>query len=290
LRFDEEYSPGENERADTMRTRWAKYYTNLSLYEKQLHQLETADLGKLIRDGVLYAQSWLPPAWKIPDFYFVVVPNGGSPAFTIEGSQGYDFFQLAQTNGGEIDLNWLVGTVAHESHHLGIKTPPLTSGSPKDQVAYSVITLCIAEGVATYFFSGPPPGRAPAYPEARSHVFTPELAQAWTAYVEEEPDIARHQASLLEQAAAGKLTNEDLDEDMREYWLNGAIGRAYVLGSEMFGAIYTAFGKQGVFTAMQDPRQLFALYNKAIDTKPEALSRCVRIPVQAVAEALAIPR
>jgi hypothetical protein len=43
--------------------------------------------------------------------------------------------------------------------------------------------------------------------------------------------------------------------------LSGAIGRAYVLGSEMFGAIYVAFGKEKVFKTMKNPRRLFSLYN-----------------------------
>ena len=145
LRFPKEYSAGENERADTMRTRWTKYYPGLSVYETQLRQLEAADLHKLINDGVRFAQSWLPPEWKIPNFYFPVIPNGGSPAFTIDGAQGYDFLQLAQDHPGEIDINWLVGTVAHESHHLGIKLDPPGGLSAADAMAYRVVTLTIAE-------------------------------------------------------------------------------------------------------------------------------------------------
>lgn len=68
LRFPEEYSAGENERADTMRTRWTKYYPDLSVYESQLRQLEAADLRTLINEGVRFAQSWLPAEWKIPTF------------------------------------------------------------------------------------------------------------------------------------------------------------------------------------------------------------------------------
>ena len=75
---------------------------------------------------------------------------------------------------------------------------------------------------------------------------------------------------------------------MREYSLNGVVGRAYVLGAEMFGAIYTAFGKDGVFVAMQDPRRLFERYNAALDAEPERLKQAVRIPEKAVAQALAI--
>ena len=75
----------------------------------ELQQLESAPLRKLIQDGVRYAQSWLPPGWTIPGFYFPVIPNGGSPAFSIGDAQGYDFFQLPEDAAGKIDLQNLVG-------------------------------------------------------------------------------------------------------------------------------------------------------------------------------------
>ena len=290
LRFPEEYSAGENERADTMRTRWTKYYPGLSVYESQLRQLEAADLHKLINEGVRFAQSWLPAEWKIPNFYLAVIPNGGSPAFSIEGVQGYDFFQLAQGSAGEIDVNWLVGTVAHESHHLGIRLDPPNGLSAADAMAYRVVTLTIAEGAATYFISGSPAGRAPAFPDARFHVFTADMTKAWDDRVSQEEELVQHQAALLDRAVAGSLTEDAFNTELRDYWLNGTIGRAYVLGSEMFGAIYAAFGKAGALSAMQDPRQLFQMYNEALDMKPDLLKRCVRIPDKTVKQALTIGR
>lgn len=290
LQFGKEYSAGENERADTMRARWTKYYPDLSPYEKQLRRLEDANLSKLINDAVRFAQEWLPPGWKIPKFYFPVIPNGGSPAFALENTQGYDFLQLAQGTIGEIDLNWLAGIVAHESHHLGMRSTLPGSLSPADTMAYRVVSLCVAEGVATYFISGPPPGRVPAFKGTPFHTFTAELAKVWNDQVAAEEDILQHQIALLDKAVAGLLTEDSLNADLREYWLNGVVGRAYTLGGEMFGAVYTAFGKEGVFAAIQDPRRLFELYNAALDAKPEALKRCVRVTDKAVKQALAIGR
>ena len=65
------------------------------------------------------------------------------------------------------------------------------------------------------------------------------------------------------------------------------MGPAYFAGAELFGAIYFAFGKQGVFAAMEDPRKLFDLYNRAIDKEPRLLSGCPRIPTKTVERALA---
>ena len=171
-----------------------------------------------------------------------------------------------------------------------MRSTPSLGLSAADKLAYGVVTLCMAEGAATEFISGPPAGRVPALSVVPFHVFTPDLAKSWDEHVGEEEQIVEHQAALLDKAVAGRLTQDAFDDDLRNYWLNGAVGRAYILGSDMFGAIYTAFGKKGVFAAMRDPRQFFDLYNKALDAKPKILRRCVRMPDRAVKQALAIGR
>ena len=289
LQFPEEYSKGENKRADTMRMTWLAYYPDLTPYERQLYQLEATDLNKSINDGVRYAQRWLPAEWKIPDFYMPVIPNGGSPAFSIDGSQGYDFLQLSQGKPlGEIDLNRLVGTVAHESHHLGLKIEAPRGLNPAQQMAFQVVTMCIPEGAANEFISGPPAGRVPKLRSIRFHIYTPDLVAAWNAHVVEEEDMVRRQSSLLDEALRGQLTQGDFDRELREYWFNGAIGRGYVLGSEMLGAIYLAFGKRAVLDVMRDPRRLFQLYNMALAAKPRTLGRCPRFPEGVAKKALSI--
>jgi hypothetical protein len=121
LEVPDEYRAGENERADSMLPRWRAAYADLPRYRRQLRRLEAADLPALVERGVRYAQGWLPPGWTIPDFALVVLPQGGSPAFSIDGSQGYDFFQIPSTASGDLDVDWLVGTIAHESNHLGMR-------------------------------------------------------------------------------------------------------------------------------------------------------------------------
>jgi hypothetical protein len=224
LRFPDAYRAGENERADTMRQRWTKFYPDLAAYEGQLRQLESADLPRLIAEGVRYAQGWLPDGWTIPDFYFPVVPNGGSPAFTIDDAQGYDFLQLSRAGSGQIDLQWLVGTIAHESHHLGMRSTTPAPLTPPEAMAYSVVNLCVPEGAATAFISGPPEGCAPAVPGVPFHVFTPELTAPWKQHVAEEAAILARQVALLDRAAAGRLTEEELAAEMRDYWLAGSVG------------------------------------------------------------------
>jgi hypothetical protein len=158
-------------------------------------------------------------------------------------------------------------------------------------MAYRVVTLSIAEGAATYFISGSPAGRAPAFPDARFHVFTPDMTKAWDDSVAQEEELLAASGGIARPRGGWQPVTEDVfNTELREYWLNGLIGRAYVLGSEMFGAIYAAFGKAGVLSAMQNPRQLFQRYNEALDAKPDLLKRCVPIPDKTVRQALIIGR
>ncbi len=288
LEFPGEYTVGENQRADSMLTYWRPAYDNLPDYRRRLERLEAARLPVLVERGVRYAQGWLPPGWTIPDFAMIVLPQGGSPAFAIDGAQGYDFLQIPSTPSGELDVDWLVGTIAHESNHLGMRGHPLTVIAASDSVAFAVVSLCVAEGVATEFVSGAPAGLAPAVPGLPFHTLTPSLVAAWQARVREEPQIVDHMAGLLDRAVRGALSQDQLEADMRDYWLEGAIGRAYVLGSEMFGAIYLGLGRKAVFAAIEDPRRLFQLYDQALDKRSDLLGRCVRMPERAVEQALAI--
>jgi hypothetical protein len=290
LQYAGQYVPGENERADAMRLRWAKFYPELAVYEKQLRQLEATDVRKVVEDSIDYAQSWLPPGWEIPSFYLPVVPNGGSPAFTIHGVQGYDFLQLSRTDPGEIDLEVFAANVAHESHHLGMRSPMPEGLTAAEALAYRVVTLTVAEGAATAFMSGAPAGRVPASSDVRFHSMKGDLEEAWNRNVAAEEEILERQVAMLSKALAGALTETELHRELNDYWLSGLVGRAYVLGAEMFGAIYLAHGRSGVFSAMADPRKLFALYNSALDARPKELRRCVRVPQAAVEMALGIGR
>ena len=288
LAYPDQYTVGENARADSMLTRWRAAYDHLPRCERQLARLESARLPELIDRGVRYAQGWLPPGWTIPDFALIVLPQGGSPAFAIDGAQGYDLLQIPATASGDLDVDWLVGTIAHESNHLGMRAPQATLAVASDSVALELVALCVPEGVATEFISGPPPGRVPAIPGVPYHLFTPALAAAWGERVEQEPAMVAHLAALLDRAVHDSLSQDQLETEMRDYWFEGSIGRAYVLGSEMFGAIELGLGRKAVFQAIEDPRRLFQLYNRAIDANPKQLARCVRVPDGAVTQSLAI--
>ena len=288
LQFPGSYTAGENQRADQMSEIWTTFYRDLDLYQRNLQQLRYLDLTVLINEGVRYAQNWLPRGWSIPDFYFLILPNGGSDAFTIDGAQGYDFFQLPRDSSGNINGAELVGTIAHESHHLGMKGSFPASMTKSDSFAYQFLTLFVAEGAATKFVDNAPGGHVPVVNGAREHEFTEPVGHLWRTYTADAAGIFDRMVTTFEKAYSGAFTNADINAEIRGYWLTGLKGRAYFVGSELLGAIYHAFGKEQLFATMKDPRQMFDLYTKAIQNKPEQLGQCIAIPDSTVQHALAI--
>ena len=158
LKFPNEYKHGENQRADAMLKYWKQAYENLDDFKQKIRFLENANLSELIQKGVSNAQNWLPTSMNIPDFYFFVHPNGGSSAFAIDGNQGYDFFQLGKTTDGSIELQSLINTISHESHHLGLKVSQPRFYTKKDSLAYNYLLTFVAEGTATKFVDKYPGG------------------------------------------------------------------------------------------------------------------------------------
>ncbi len=290
LQFDGVYSRGGNERAGQMLPFWIKFYTNLDLFRQNVHQLDNTNFKTLIDGAVAYAQTWLPPEWHIPDFYVPIHPNGGSRAFVIDTIQGYDFFQFPRDSSGHIKWNELISTISHESHHLGIKTiyPAIMTSS--DSVAYRFLSLFIGEGTATKFINDYPGGCVPVIDQSRrdTSFYKGEIGKWWQKYTSDEPDLFTRLITTFERAYSGELSPTELQTEISQFWLNGYVSPVYFVGSELFGAVYHGFGKEGAFTAMRDLRKLFLLYDNAIKNNPNILGRCNVIPDSTVQHALAI--
>ena len=288
LRFPDAYRRGTNARADAMLDRWRRFYADPDLFERNLRQIEATDLPGLVKAGVAYAQTWLPPEWPIPDFRVIIHPNGGSPGFALPGEQGLDFFQLPRDGRGDIVWGELVGTIAHESHHLGLRPAAPPGLSDADAAAFGVLSTFVGEGTATKFISKAPGGSVPALAEIPfPTAFRGDLLEAWIELSAVEGELFGRMIADFDRAAAGRMSAPEADSEAR-FWLGGLVGPAYLVGSEMFGAIQLALGKPGVFSAMRDPRRLFELYARALDREPVRLSGCPRLPAATVARALAI--
>ena len=263
LKFADLYNKGENERADDMLKLWKKFYTNTALYKKNLRQIELSNLNVIIQEGIRHAQHWLPGSMKIPDFYFFIHPNGGSSAFAINGSQGYDFFQLPRDARGNLLMQQLVANVSHESHHLGLDIKQPTLGSHRDSIAFRFLTLFIAEGTASKFVDNLPGGCVPKINSKTGSNLESEGIAIWKQYTVREEEIFSEFVADFKKINDGLYSMDSISSRF-VYWLSGYKGRAYFVGSELYGAVYSAFGRETAFSAMIDPTRLFNLYNQAI--------------------------
>ncbi|HEY6951435.1 MAG TPA: DUF5700 domain-containing putative Zn-dependent protease [Bacteroidota bacterium] len=292
LAYAGEYSAGENQRADQMLVQWTKFYDDFPKFLRNLEELKTTNLSALINEGVRFAQTWLPAGWNIPDFYFFIHPDGGSGGFAIDGAQGYDFFRLPRDSSDNIAWNEVVGIISHESHHLGLKESSPGPMSSSDSLAYDFLTLFVGEGTATKFVDNAPGGDVPLVDPARpagGFAFGGKAVDSlWKVYTLKESDLFASMVETFERAYSGHMTEKQLEAETGSYWLGGLKGPAYFVGSEIFGAIVHALGKEGAFVAMQDPRRIFELYDRALKSNPELLGRCFVIPDSTVRHALAL--
>lgn len=161
--------------------------------------------------------------------------------------------------------------------------------SPSDAMAYQFLSLFIAEGTATKFINNYPGGCVPIIDTSRDSSYdTLEVGKWWQKYTIEESELFNRFVETFERAHSGKLTEKEMQNEIGQFWLSGYVSPVYFVGAELYGAIYHVHGKQGLFAAMQDPRQILSMYNNAIKSKPDLLGRCFKIPDPTVEHALAI--
>lgn len=264
LKFPEEYKMGENQRADAMLVFWKKNYECLDKFKSDIELLSRINLTALIQQGVSDAQKWLPKSMKIPDFYFFIHPNGGSTAFAINGSQGYDFFQLDRDKNGDIDVQKLVDAISHESHHLGLEPKATAFINAKDSLAYNFLMTFVAEGTASKFVDNMPGGFIPKVSKGRTKNFDSTITNIWDSYTKTEKELFSQFEADFQKIYSGVFNSDSIQARRANYWLSGQKGRAYFIGAELFGAIYSAFGKKTMFSVMEEPKLVLKYYNRAI--------------------------
>lgn len=279
LQFPDQYTPGENRRSGQMLPKWKTYYNNLSMFEDKLEHIKGMNLNRIINESIKRAENWLPPEMKIENYYFFIHPNGGSLAFVIFQAQGYDFFQF------ETNEEKLSDIVAHESHHIGLNIPEPEFKKETDSLAFEFLTIFVGEGTATKFIDNAPGGYTPQVNNKKSSNIP---LSTWRKYTLSEEKIFQRMIDTFNKLHSGEMSKDELDLEIENYWVKGIKGRNYFIGSEIFGAIYHALGKDGVFTAIRDPRKMFELYNKAIEKESNLLTKCPKIPEITVKNAVSL--
>lgn len=291
LQYKNKYTKGENNIADQMLLFWMSCYNDLPRYKKIIKQLTKKDLDRSVYLGVELARSWLPPEWEMPSYRFSIVPYGGISAFESDKMQVYDLFQLPTELTGNILWDKLITTIAMESHHRSMRINyPSGIKTHSDSLAFRFISLFGEESTTSKFINNYSGGFVPAIDKSQdSSFFNIVVQKDWNIYATKESEIIERLISIFERAYNGQLTDSELDSEINQFRENVNVVSPFLfIGSELYGAVYYGFGKEGLFTVMRDPRQLFFLYNKAILSNPGKLSRCIRIPDEATYHALQI--
>ena len=149
--------------------------------------------------------------------------------------------------------------------------------------------MFIGEGTATKFINNYPGGKVPSIDKSRkTTIFSNEVKQWWGKYTADEQNMFNKLETSFEKIYDGSTSKTDLLKEASNFWLAGFTSPIYFVGSELFGAIYTAFGKEKAFEAIKDPRKIFKYYNDAVIEKPDILSGCYLIPDSVAIHALEI--
>jgi len=286
LKYEEAYKGHEHRVTNFMKPVWEKYYTNISLFEKEIDYLSKIDMNTLISNALNKANELLPRGVLIPDFYFFIHPNGRSNGFVIKNSHGLDFFQLPKSKDGTIDKDYLEMILTHEIHHLGLATlmPPELYDT-KENTALNVLSMPIGEGVANKFINNAPGGCTSKVDSTRKSYYSNEVLVGWSDYNKSENKIFNKFIDLFNRAFAGSLTKKQFYTEFKNYWIksrNKSRPRFYFLGAEIMGVIYQGLGKNACLDVMKDPTQLFVKYTQALESNPTLKQRCPSIPRQTV--------
>ncbi len=228
-------------------------------------------------------------AWKSMDVtktaerILAFLPSGAqihAAAYTLIKPADNTFVWEADTNPAiMMALNPLVGaqeaenSLAHEMHHIGLKTPSLVAAQKALKGKFSVpVQNCMdclggfGEGYAMLAAAG----GAGKDPQAYSK---PDFRAAWAKGMANfEADQKALEAFFLD-VLAGKFPNDDALNEKFFSFHNDYQGAWYTVGYKMAQLVEQRFGRPALLETMRDTRLLLRDYNRAareLNAKGEA--------------------
>jgi len=244
---------------------WRQALSHPERIRKDINDLKKFNLKD---KAIKIAKKYLPDdVVLISDFYFVLF--GGSPAFSVGKENGFDVLQLFRTPDGNLYLEQIIITLAHELHHSGFyyclnKHNPIL----KDDPNIMLLGTLVAEGMPTYFIN-----RTQKNLEKLRRIDNPllkMLVKDWNAYLLNLNESFRQAEKDVLLNLEGKLSVEDIHRK----WLNGVQGQAYILGSYMFSVIDKYLGVEQAKKLVYNPLNFIAIYNKAAKLGNEQKGGC----------------
>jgi hypothetical protein len=240
---------------------WTYALKNTIQLRKDLNLLKKAG----VRDTALeLARKYLPEDADISNQFYVVL-FGASSAFSVGEENGFDLLQLPKRPSGEIFVENVIETFAHEMHHSGFSNctkKHMTDLENEDRIMLAA--LLAAEGMPTHFINR----MRENLPLLRAS--TNELHQMLA--VQWEKNLARLSEfyAMAERDIQRNIDGEIGQQEIFETWMSGLQGPAYVLGSDMFAVIEENLGLEEAKKIAQDCRQLLSIYNRAAEKANDA--------------------
>lgn len=233
---------------------WRQAINGLEQMRRDLAALKQADLQK----SISIAESFLPEQTLL-DARFSFVLFGHSTAFSVGRENGFDFLQLPRDSLGQLDLDQIIKTIAHELHHAGFMTAhsPAMRGV-KNRERLQLLGILAAEGMPTYYI------------DQMNRVLDEYQGSDDTVKNKVAEDWIRHSARIdelfhkAEEDLRANLVGELEPADLMSRWMAGYKGPAYVLGAKMIETIDRHLGRGTAISIASDYRKLVKLYNQAV--------------------------
>jgi hypothetical protein len=194
---------------------------------------------------------------------------GASTAFSVGKENGYDLLQLSKTPEGDIDVEVVVSTFAHEMHHSGFShcIQTFTPGLEDDEHVF-LVGILAAEGMPTYFINKP-------FDHLDVLRSSPEplyqaLAKDWENHLASMPALYRKAQDDILSNLRGDIGQQEI----MDKWMGGVQGPAYALGSNMFSVIEAHLGVDSAKSVLKNVLRFPAIYNRAAKIGKEQGESC----------------
>ena len=229
----------------------AEAVARMEEWKETLAEMKRSDLGAVGR----HVLEWLPEGATIrAHVYPEIKPRGNSFVWSKPGGEPAIFLYLARQTRDKFE-----NTVAHECHHIGLRSLSSRQDAVRAAVAPKVATTmewmsAFGEGEAMLAAAGSS--------ERHPHWEDDALARArW------DGDMMRFVSDLaaletfFTDILDGKLEGDEaIGRRAAPFW-GDAQGAWYTVGYEMAALVEKRFGREAFLECLVDPRQLLVRYN-----------------------------
>ena len=231
-----------------------KVFRRPDFYDKVLDKLKKYNISG---EALILAGEYLPDI-NLDDIKIEFIFFGHSLAFSVENRCVYDFLQLPIDKKGNIYIDEVIQTLAHEIHHLGFKRiSDRKMGGVVNREKLALIWMLSSEGIPTFYIDKPF-NRIREF-KKRKDVLYRRIASDWNKHRGNLKDLYIEAENYISHALKGELSFTAI----KWKWNEGVKGAVYVLGSDMVSVIDEFLGKNAVLDVMTDYRRLIEIYNKA---------------------------